>query len=340
VDIISHLAFGRVLLPLLQRPAIDRGLSAAVVIGSIAPDVDAVLMPTGWDRYLLWHQRGTHALVGTMIDAIVLAAILRFVLRAPPAARFQHLAFAAWVGCLGHILLDLISGGTIRVFAPFWTTAFGVAWMEMADPMLAIPIVSAAIAMRVWRARAWRIAIATLLLLAAIVGVKELSRQRALHAYQQAIASRGEATTTSSAIEAAWGSMTRWWVFDHAGRQLRVWEVDARRGDVRLRFARDASPANGSPKTMELIEKSEQLETVRHVHQVFDVPSLTLVELRANGSGTDVLWSDIRFCGPSFCALWFGGSFDASGCVREEVVIIGTVRQTRAPAVSAASCRP
>ena len=64
-------------------------------------------------------------MLGTVADAIVFALVLRVLLgppprRAPaPAARLPHLTLAAWLGCLGHLLLDLISGGTIRLFAPF-----------------------------------------------------------------------------------------------------------------------------------------------------------------------------------------------------------------------------
>jgi membrane-bound metal-dependent hydrolase YbcI (DUF457 family) len=345
VDAVSHLIFGRALAAIAPRPAhapgtaapATRGLTAATVIASIVPDADAVLMPFGWDRYLLWHQRGTHALIGTIADAIVFAVLLRVLLEVwkgrdarHASASFTHLALAAWLGCLGHIALDSISGGTIRLFAPFSTTPYGVPWMAMADPLIAVPLAIFLIASWRWPRpeRVARFAWLTLIVLAVLVGAKEVSRRAAIAAYARA--SVGQPDIQSPAIESAWASFTRWFAFDRtsAPERLRVFEVDAWRGTVRPLFSRDVPPA---PASNNLIRASEQLETVRHLHALFD---LTFVEIRPHGADTglvDVLWSDIRFCWPTDCALWFGGTFEAStGALREQVVLVGSMRQTRA----------
>jgi hypothetical protein len=345
LDAVSHLIFGRALAAIAPRPAhasggpasATRGLTAATVIASIVPDADAVLMPFGWDRYLLWHQRGTHALVGTLADALVFALLLRVVLglwrrdAAAPAPLFQ-LVGAAWLGCLGHVLLDLISGGTIRIFAPFSIAPYGVPWMAMADPLIAVPLAIFLIAS--WRCRrqpervrrfAWIVIIA----LAALVGVKEVSRRAAIDAYARA--TEDQPHIESTAIESKWASFTRWLAFDRASGRLRVFEVDAWRGTMRPLFSRELTPWPDAYSSKELISASTRLETVRHLHALFD---LTFVELRPHHRGplVDVLWSDIRFCWPSGCALWFGGTFDRStGALRKQVVLVGSMRQTRAP---------
>ena len=91
---------------------------------------------------------------------------------------------------------------------------------------------------------------------------------------------------------------------------------------------RPARPANMEA----LIQASTRLETVEHLHTLFD---LTFAEIRPNAADNrlvDVLWSDIRFCWPADCALWFGGTFDAStGALREQVVLVGSLRQIRPP---------
>jgi membrane-bound metal-dependent hydrolase YbcI (DUF457 family) len=340
LDAVSHLIFGRALAAIAPRPsppdAPRRGLTAATVIASIVPDADAVLMPFGWDRYLLWHQRGTHALVGTLADAIVFALLLRVVLgwwpwprgERAPVARLPHLVLAAWLGCLGHLLLDLISGGTIRLFAPFSTTPYGVPWMAMADPLIAVPLAIFLIASWRWGRqpeRVARFAWMVMIVLAAIVGVKEVSRRAAIDAYARS--TEGQPGVQSPAIESGWASFTRWLAFDRTSGEVRVLEVDAWRGTVRPLFSRDVAPPAGAP----LIAASAQLETVRHLHALFD---LTFVEIRPHEAGplVDVLWSDIRFCWPADCALWFGGTFDRStGALREQVVLVGSLRQTRAP---------
>jgi membrane-bound metal-dependent hydrolase YbcI (DUF457 family) len=362
LDAVSHLIFGRALAAIAPRPsqAPRRGLTAATVIASIVPDADAVLMPFGWDRYLLWHQRGTHALVGTLADAIVLALLLRVVLGLWPqhaaaeaagdyplspmagrgqgerqSARLPHLVLAAWLGCLGHVLLDLISGGTIRLFAPFSTAPYGVPWMAMADPLIAVPLAIFLIASWRWRQpeRVKRFAWIVIIVIAAIVGVKEVSRRAAIDVYARA--TEGQPGVQSPAIESAWASLTRWFAFDRtigSGEPglVRVFEIDAWRGTMRPLFSRELRPRLGAYPE-ELIPASAQLETVRHLHALFD---LTFVEFRPHhrGSLVDVVWSDIRFCWPGACALWFGGTFDRStGELREQVVLIGTLRQTRAP---------
>jgi hypothetical protein len=312
------------------------------------PDADAVLMPFGWDRYLLWHQRGTHALIGTMADAIVLALLLRVLLGvwprgkdapAAPPARLTHLMLAAWLGCLGHVVLDLISGGTIRLFAPFSTAPYGVPWMAMADPLIAVPLALFLLASWRWPApaRVKRFAWIALIVLTALVGVKEFSRRAAIVAYTRESANQPD--IESPAIESAWGSFTRWYVFYRTSAPtavrpgppplLRVYEVDARNGDMELLIQREVMPSTGEGAA--LIQASRQLETVRHLHELFD---LTFVEIRPHqgdaGGLVDVLWSDIRFCWPTDCALWFGGTFESStGALREQVVLVGSLRQTR-----------
>ena len=65
MDAISHLIMGGVTVTALKGATsrFGRGAVAASMLGAIAPDVDAVLMPR-WDVYLRWHEVATHALVG------------------------------------------------------------------------------------------------------------------------------------------------------------------------------------------------------------------------------------------------------------------------------------
>ncbi len=57
MDPISHVAFGRTLVALTRSDGATRGTVGAAVLGSLAPDVDAVFMPFGWDRYLFGRTR-------------------------------------------------------------------------------------------------------------------------------------------------------------------------------------------------------------------------------------------------------------------------------------------
>ena len=148
---------------------------------------------------------------------------------AAPAARLPHLVLAAWLGCLGHVLLDLISGGTIRLFAPFSTAPYGVPWMAMADPLIAVPLAIFLLASWRWRQpeRVKRFAWIAMIVLAAIVGVKEVSRRAAIEAYARA--TEGQPDMQSPAIESAWASFTRWFAFDRAATPPRGARVRNRR---------------------------------------------------------------------------------------------------------------
>lgn len=332
MDAVSHLVLGRALAALGPRPVDDRGITAAFVIGSIAPDVDAALMPVGWDWYLLWHQRGTHAIVGTIAVSLVLASLIfawqRFgVARRKHAdaarTRFKHLWLAAWIGGLGHITLDLVSGGTIRAFAPFDTRPLDLPLTAMADPLLAVPLLAFLLTALIWKRHARRAAIVLMITLASIIGFKAVSEQMARSTYRGAMKTRdtsGDATLR--AVEARWGSFFGWAFYDETPTQLRAWAVNAWTREVTLAITRPRPAVDPTS----LVTASRDLETVRHFFTLFDLP---LVETRPHGDAIDVLWSDIRFCWATDCGLWFGGTFDASGHPKTQLVIIGGVRQTR-----------
>lgn len=326
----------------------------AIVVGSVAPDVDALLMPTGWDRYLLWHERGTHALLGTALDAAALAGLLWLAFRAidrrrarardggasephriAPMPRYLHLWLAAWLGCLGHITLDLVSGGTIRLFAPLSAQPFGLPLTAMADPLIALPLIAFLLATLVWKPRVRALAVAVLCVLVGVLGVKAVSEHMARAVYRERVeastsgAAGDDARASLRAVEARWGTFTSWMFYDRTRDHLRAWVVDARTGAARLVVQRPLTPPpspGDAGQAEALIASSRELETVQHLFGLYD---LTFVETQTRGEEVDVQWTDIRFCGPASCALWFGGTFDSSGRPREQFVLIGGIRQAR-----------
>src|SRR6476620_9447864 len=102
MDPVSHVAFGRTLVALDTRRILGPGAVAGCVIGSLAPDLDAVFMPFGWDIYLRRHQGGTHSLIGTVACAALTAAAVRLL---STRGRYKSIFLAAWAGALGHGLL-------------------------------------------------------------------------------------------------------------------------------------------------------------------------------------------------------------------------------------------
>jgi hypothetical protein len=77
MDPISHLVCGGVLVTLVQGERRRPGMAIAATLGAVAPDVDALLMPAGWDVYLRAHEIGTHSVLGSLATACAAAALVR-----------------------------------------------------------------------------------------------------------------------------------------------------------------------------------------------------------------------------------------------------------------------
>jgi len=331
MDPVSHLALGRALALLRERPPAstdtvrstsslaglrNRRVMAAFLLGSLAPDIDALLMPSGWDRYLVAHQQLTHSIAGTLACAVLTALVLAAVRRT--RQDFLHLTLCAWLGsAIAHVGLDLVSGGTVRPFSPLLDMRWTLPLVAMADPILATPLWLFFFASFVWRRYAARLARLALAAALALLFVKSASLVIA-----RGIVAGHTPAIPDAVIEAEWGSFVRWAAFDRSGDLLRRWHVDV--GNRSIILALERSGPREAPEA----RASRALETVRNLHEISD---LGFPEIRRDGATTMVLWSDIRFCYSSGCALWFGGTFDTALRPLEQIVIVGSLEQTRAP---------
>ena len=132
----------------------------------------------------------------------------------------------------------------------------------------------------------------------------------------------------TAGVEARWGTLTQWTVFERDSGMLRSEIVDGWRGTRTPAIAWPVVPA--SP----LVTASRSLDTVNNFLQVHDLP--LAIERPAASDGTrEVSWSDLRYCErptPSArieCGLWFGGTFDRDGRALTQVVRVGGWVQTR-----------
>src|SRR5438046_1510805 len=99
-----------------------RGVTGALIVGSILPDVDIALVPRGFDWYLRAHASGTHSVVGSIIEAGLLALFLYVLVR---GSRLSMLLAASWIGVAGHIFSDLAEGSDISLLKPVSDAVFG-----------------------------------------------------------------------------------------------------------------------------------------------------------------------------------------------------------------------
>ena len=334
MDPLSHVALGRTLLGLVHPDRSRRGLVGSVVLGSLSPDVDALLMPFGWDLYLRAHEVGTHTIGGAIACGLLTATLVH---RFASATPWRALSAAACLGSLSHVSLDLLSSARLRVFWPLIDRQLSVPLVAMADPWLAGLLGTGAVAL--WcRLRPRPTAAVALTIAALFLSAKGFLLREALSAYA---AARDVATPVAArVVEAKWASIREWHVMDRTSDRLRVWRTRAGspRADLIL-----AWPLGVETTT---VSKSRSLPVVRNFLRVHQLGFAVTIPQPGNYSW--IAWSDIRYCwnpgaetAPQLepiiardsqrlaCALWFGGEFDPEGRPLRQIVNVFGFTQRR-----------
>jgi membrane-bound metal-dependent hydrolase YbcI (DUF457 family) len=328
MDPLSHMALGASLGALTAGEARIRGVVPAAVAGSLIPDLDAVVAPFGWDRYLRIHEIGTHSLPGTMACALVAALLVH---RQPRAREWRLVLLAAWLGAAAHVLLDLVSSARIRALWPIVERQVSIPLVAMGDPWLAAILALAIPAL--WLGDRFRRRAVAGVLCAALgfLGVKAIRARSAVGHYLESMAE-----PETYFVEARWASLGEWHVYDRHAGAVRQWRAGS--GGVQLVTAWQV----GAEAPIETA--SRRLESVRNFVGVHQLAFPVAVD---TADGTRVLWSDPRFCwrpaagarrldplitgpdGAMSCAVWAGGDFDRRGTALRQIVHVFGFTQTR-----------
>ena len=313
MDPVSHLLFGRTVALTVPHRSTLNGMTAALLIGSIAPDIDAVLAFRGFDIYLRAHASGTHSLAGTVVESALLASVLHRFVR---ESRFITLLVASWVGMVGHILCDIADDGDIAVFRPFSDTFIGWHLFPMGDPVVVAVLAATVLVAWRWAQRPRYIAAGALIGLGCLAGAKLGSQQWAIASYRNAVARDGASVLDIGPTFDPFG----WMIYDRAGDRVRGWRVDARNGRTALAFERrDRTDTS-------LVDASRSLPVVSRFLSFARIP---FARVEAGSGRALVLWSDARWCSTDRCDLSFGGAFDASRAPLFQVIRIGSFTQQR-----------
>lgn len=328
VDPLTHIVVGRAVVAAAEpREPAPRGVAWAAGLGALSPDIDSLVAFGGWDRYVRFHEAGTHSVAGAMLMAAATAAVVGSVVRVRGGAtRFATLFSAAAAGALSHLILDIACGGRVEPAWPVLGSRVTVPLVAMADPWFIAICVAGLFArwpLRVPMVRVSRaIVAATVVLLAA----KALLLVRA--------AGSSPVPVTLDAIDPRWGSLTDWSIFERTPDEVRAWTISGRGRPPIESISHHRSHT-------ELIRASFALDTVRNFLSVHDFTFP--IERRDGGGRSEALWSDLRYCWPTrpndaaglragesmSCAVWAGGLFEASGRAVTQLVRIGAVVQTR-----------
>jgi membrane-bound metal-dependent hydrolase YbcI (DUF457 family) len=322
MDPVSHVALGYAVIHLRRRR--ERGVVAAVALGALSPDIDVVLLPTGWDRYVVAHQAGTHSLIGAFVCGILAAALALAVRRGSSRGA---LVVAAVVGALSHLWFDLACGASIRLGSPFSDRAFSnLGLFAMADPVAAFIV--ALSALLVWRARErrQRRAIWMIVLFAAFLAVKGASRLGA----EALFASAGR--LPAERVAAAWGSITRWHLYARTPTSLEWWEADVVERSIRCRA--DVMLVEGDAVAARIAAASLQWETVRNFRRAHDLSFSTVTQSVLHPGGSRVMWSDLGYCDLGAtdslrCSVRVGGEITPDASRPYLIVEIGDFVQAR-----------
>jgi membrane-bound metal-dependent hydrolase YbcI (DUF457 family) len=339
MDPVSHAIVGRLLITAGTRSREGYGVGAAGILGALSPDIDAVLMPVGWDLYLRIHQIGTHTLLGTMVCGALVATVVRACSRGSLSkGRWSALFVASCAGALSHVALDLASGASMRPLWPFsgTVTRFGV--IAMAEPSIVALLLVAAIVFWRWPARRLNAAITALTLVLVILVGKAAVRAEAERLYEQRTATD---SVRSHALEAAWGVFSEWVVIDRTEHRVRRWRVNTARSSVGRELDVPVATETG------WLAASINAKVVRNFLAAHEFPlAITMGE----ATETEVQWSDLGYCWsptapgalpalvgsaarpadlPVACGLWFGVAFDTTGALTRQFVTIGNWVQER-----------
>jgi membrane-bound metal-dependent hydrolase YbcI (DUF457 family) len=343
MDPLTHIVVGRAVVAAADDgPRAARGVAAAAILGALSPDVDAAIAFSGWDRYVRFHEFGTHSLAGAFamacLTAVVVGAVGRFRDRrrdgdAKTAALhrtlpgFGVLFAAAVAGAMSHLILDIVCGGRIRLGWPLVQDRVTVPLVAMADPwFIAICVVGL---LALWPGRRPLRFVSRAIIGASIVflGVKGALLARALHV--------AHLNARLPSIEAHWGSLTDWSAFERTDVSVRARTISGAGASATLSMSRVLGP--DTP----LVRASRSLETVQNFLSVHDFAFP--IERPVDDGRTEVLWSDLRYCWPSkpldarlvradgsiSCGVWAGGEFSTDGHPLRQVMKIGSVVQTR-----------
>jgi hypothetical protein len=282
------------------------------VLGALAPDIDIVMAVQGWDRYLYWHEIGTHSLAASPVLALVVAGVVRATVK---HSRFARLWWAAWAGVvIGHLVFDLVSGSDMRLFEPRVHVRLSPHWLAMAD-LSAVAILIGGTVWSRWRKRL--AAVWTIAALVALVTVKAVSQQMAVGAFARGRAVEAGRAAVPDAIN---GSLFGWLFFERDDLRARAWRVDALTGDVTPAFEWPI------PVDVAAIGGSMDLPVVQTFFALARVP---FPRVDARDGRRWILWSDLRQCNATRCDLSFGAEIDAQGRPIRQVIRIGTFEQTR-----------
>ncbi len=116
MDTVTHGLTGWLIARSVPSEQGGKAATAAVVIGSVLPDLDHVVNVLGGDAAVRFHRGISHSFAGIAVTSLLLALLLY---RFGKWKELKKLYLLAVVGQLSHIALDLVTSYGTQIFQPF-----------------------------------------------------------------------------------------------------------------------------------------------------------------------------------------------------------------------------
>ena len=269
-----------------------RGLTLAVVAGSVFPDVDIVALIGGTFSYFKYHRGPTHSLAGIL----VLSALLAFLVsRFYPELRFRRLYLWSLLGMAAHVSLDLLTSYSTFILLPFSREPFFSGLLRFSDRIgwyvfggavllgLALRLPAAGTLPGLRRLKPLHLAAAALLVFGSYVGAKAWVRWelKGTVADRYSALAFGKVSLTSNSPD-----FFDWYYTVDSPDALIVGSISRSDGTVReaKRFPKDSDP-----RFVRYAMKSD------YARAAAAFSPYVFIRTEKNGAGTLVSFADLRY---------------------------------------------
>ncbi|MEN8907498.1 MAG: metal-dependent hydrolase [Clostridiales bacterium] len=117
---------------------ISNPVFAAIVVGSIFPDIDILLQKWGDYVYLKNHRGFTHSIVGLVLSSIILSLIIMFIY----STSFLGVFTGVTIGLFSHIIWDLFNSYGAKALWPFYKKKISYSLLVIFDPIILLQLIS------------------------------------------------------------------------------------------------------------------------------------------------------------------------------------------------------
>jgi membrane-bound metal-dependent hydrolase YbcI (DUF457 family) len=260
MDIISHGLTGLLFARGTSSAPTAPIATAAVVVGALSPDLDALAKL--WDPLasIVTHRVATHSLLGGLALAMIVAGVARAVGR----DNFWRLAAFAYLGVMSHVALDTLTPFGTALLSPADLRRWSVGSLHVIDPVVVVILIAGLFVSRWAPCRtATSVARGALVVLASYV-LLTVAVRNAMDARWLDVMGRDGLTPMRAAVVPVFPGPWRWLgaaeTRDGAVRaRFWVWDVAtvSRTLEAREPFAAEAPVVEDHPAVIAFLERAK-----------------------------------------------------------------------------------